>query len=296
MSLEGVDGLSGRYQVISEELMAKSPPDEIDLLSLWKVLWKYKHVIVLTTALFGAVAAALALIATPLYRAEVVITQVREDALGGASSLMNQVGGLASLVGVNLQMGDAERDGAAVLQSRRLVEEFIKRHVPLSMLFTETEKPQSVWLGVKRFRENVLTIKDNSREGTIAITMEWTDPVTAARWANDFVALANELMRARALDESNRNIRYINDQLAHTDVVELRKVMFSIIENETKRLMLANGRIEYAFMVVDPAVAPEIRSSPKRTLMVIVGAILGGCIGAITALILNARARYRHSS
>lgn len=281
--------------MISEQLVASNQPDELDLLSLWKVLRSHKYVVLLVTGLFAAVAVVLALIATPMYRAEVVVTQVREDALGGASSLMSQFGGLASLVGVNLQMGDAEREGAAVLRSRRLVEAFIQRHVPLAKLFAAGEQPQSVWLGVKRFRDRVLTIKENTREGTTTVTIEWTDPVTAARWANEFVALANELVRARALDESNRNVRYIKDQLARTDVVELRKVMYSIIESETKRQMLANGRIEYAFMVVDPAVAPEIRSSPKRTLMVAVGMMLGGFLGVVLALLLNAITRYRRA-
>jgi uncharacterized protein involved in exopolysaccharide biosynthesis len=36
--------------------------------------------------------------------------------------------------------------------------------------------------------------------------------------------------------------------------------------------------------VVDPAVAPEIRYSPKRTLMVILGTILGGLAGAMFVL------------
>lgn len=279
----------------AQELATKSESDEIDLLALWQVIWKYRLLVLLVTGLFAGAAVVLALIATPTYRAEAVVTQVREDSLGGGSSLLNQVGGLASLVGVNLEMGDAERQGSAVLQSRRLVEEFIKRHVPLDTLFAAGEQPQTVWLGVKRFRDRVLTIKQNTRDGTTTVLMEWTDPATAAKWANEFVALANELMRTRAIDESNRNIAYINDQLVRTEVVELRKVMYSIIENETKRLMLANGRLEYAFTVVDPAVAPEIRSSPKRTLMVVVGTLLGFLIAVVTALILNTVALHRRA-
>lgn len=281
--------------MISDELLSTGYPDEIDLVSLWKVVWRYKYVVVVAAVFCGAAAVILALVATPIYRAEVVVTPVRENGMGDASSLMNQFGGLASLVGVNLPMGNASREGEAVLQSRRLVEEFVRRHVPLSQLFADPKNPSTLWFGVKRFREKVLSIKESERAGVTTVAMNWTDPATAARWANDFVALANELVRTRAIEESNRNIRYINEQLAQTDVVELRRVMYGIIETETKRLMLANGRIEYAFMVVDPAVPPEIRSSPKRTLMVVVGTGLGFFMGVIAALLLNVIARYRAS-
>ncbi len=44
-------------------------------------------------------------------------------------------------------------------------------------------------------------------------------------------------------------------------------------------LMLANAREEYSFMVIDPAVAPEIRFSPKRKQLVVLGTLLGGIFG-----------------
>jgi uncharacterized protein involved in exopolysaccharide biosynthesis len=100
-------------------------------------------------------------------------------------------------------------------------------------------------------------------------------------------------MRSRALEESSRNIKYLNEQIERTDVVEMRRVMYSLIEAETKQLMLANGRAEFAFTLVDPAVAPEIRSSPQRTLMVIVGGLIGGMLGVVVALFYNARHRFR---
>jgi uncharacterized protein involved in exopolysaccharide biosynthesis len=250
---------------------------------------------VLVTGLCGLAAVAVALKATPIFRAEVIITPASEDGMGGAASLVNQFGGLASMVGVNLRGQGTGQDSTAVLESRRLVEEFIKRYIPLQQLFPHAKEPPTLWLAVKRFRENVVTIEEARKNNIVTVSIDWTDPATAARWANEFVALANELVRARAIGESSRNIRYINEQLVRTDVLELRRAMYGIIETETKRLMLANGRVEYAFTVVDPAVPPEIRSSPKRTLMVVVGTGLGFFIGVIMALVLNAMARYRRS-
>ena len=52
--------------------------------------------------------------------------------------------------------------------------------------------PLTLWHAVKRFRELVLTIREDDANGITTVSIEWTDPAVAARWANDYVALANE--------------------------------------------------------------------------------------------------------
>jgi uncharacterized protein involved in exopolysaccharide biosynthesis len=111
--------------------------------------------------------------------------------------------------------------------------------------------------------------------------VEWTDPGTAAEWANGLVTLANENLRERARSGAERNISYLNAQIKETSLVPLQQVMFNLIENEMKTVMLANAREEYAFTVVDHAVPPEIRSRPQRTLLVILGTMFGGFLSLI---------------
>jgi uncharacterized protein involved in exopolysaccharide biosynthesis len=262
---------------------------EIDLAVIWRLLWRYKLLVGLTCLTSGIVAVGLALTATPIYRAEVVATSTRNRGMGTADSFASQLGGIASLVGVGLTPADgsASQEAAAVLDSRHLAEEFIKRNGLLPELLRIVNRRPSLWLAVKEFKEGVLTVRKDLRKGLTTVAIEWTDPATAARWANGYVALANELIRTRALDDANRNINYLNDQIARTNVVELRKVMYDIVENETKNLMLANGRLEYAFEVVDPAVPPEFRVRPHRTLMVLVGLALGLLVGTAVAFILE---------
>jgi uncharacterized protein involved in exopolysaccharide biosynthesis len=269
--------------------------EETDLITLWWVLWAHKWIIVVTAVVFALIAVVLSLLATPQYRAEAVVTKARDENLGAGASLASQFGGIASMMGVELPGDRGTRDAEAVLASRYLIGEFIKRNVPLSELFPKADKdhPPTLWLAVKVFQEGVLKLRDDARKGTTTVVMTWKDPEKAAQWANDFVRLCNELMRARTLEESTRNIKYLNEQIEKTDIVEMRRVMYSLIEAETKQLMLANGRSEFAFTLVDPAVAPEIRSSPQRTLMVIVGGLIGGMLGVIVALFYNARHRFR---
>jgi uncharacterized protein involved in exopolysaccharide biosynthesis len=271
----------------SDEVLTKRD-GEVDLFALWRTAWKSKGLITIVTVACGALAAAYALLATPMFRAQVVVTVAEEMGMSGGGALASQLGGLASLAGVNIGgAAGAEREARAVLKSRKLVEEFITRDNLRPTMGEEGRAPPSLWGAVKRFQESVLDIREDQRQGTTAVSMEWTDAATAARWANEFVALANELIRKRAIDESERNIAYLNAQSAQTNVIEIRNVMYNLIEGETKKLMIANGRAEYAFKIVDPGVAPEIRAKPRRTMIVSIGLVVGLLLGTILAVSRN---------
>jgi uncharacterized protein involved in exopolysaccharide biosynthesis len=151
----------------------------------------------------------------------------------------------------------------------------------------------SLWLGVKDFREGVLLINEDPPRGVITVSMDWKDPEVAARWANAFVALTNEVLRNRAIEDSTRNIAFLNEQVQHTNVVEVQRVMYDLIESEMKTLMLANARAEFAFRVIDPAVPPEIRISPNRTIIVIAWGMAGGFVGLVIVLMRRALRGWR---
>jgi uncharacterized protein involved in exopolysaccharide biosynthesis len=271
--------------------MSADRDTEVELVALVKILRSHKHMVAVVTIGCGLAALAYALLATPIYRAEVIVTGVADRGMGGPLSLASQLSGIASFAGVNFGQSGSDREARAVLQSRRLVEEFIKRNELVTVLSPHAKKTPTMWNAVQRFHESVLTIRDDIRRGVTTVSIEWTDPVTAARWANGFVALANELIRSRALEESKRNIAYLNEQVSHTNVVELQRVMYSLIESETKTAMIANGRAEYAFRVVDPAVTPEIRAKPFRALIILVGLTVGLLVGVAVALTRTALSR-----
>ena len=263
------------------------PRREVDVRDLWNTVLRHKLIVALATAVCTATAIYLALTATPLFRGETVISVMRESGGGMEELGGGQLGGLASLAGLNLDETPQERQWMAVLQSRQLVEEFVKRNAILPQLSRGAKQPLTLWAGVLQFRKNYLMITQDKVKGVTTVTIDWTDPATAARWSNGFVGLANELIRKRAIDNASRNIDYLNKQVARTTDVELQRVMYNLIESQTKILMLASGRDEYAFTIVDPAVTPEKRHSPKRTLMTLTGLFIGLVVGAIAALIFD---------
>ena len=281
--------------MIATDITTAGPDDEIDLIGLVRTLWRYKWLIALVVLVCSGIAVALALTTTPLFRGEALVAEAGESKLGAGAGGIGQIEGLASLVGVNISGGEDSVKARAVLQSRNLLEEFIARNQLIPVLLPPTDERKfqpTLWRAVEKFRRDVVTIKEDPRRNVTTVTVEWTDPQIAAKWANELVALANELLRSKAISESERNIAYLNEQIRKTDVVQLQTVMYNLVESEMQRLMLANGRLEYSFVLVDPAVAPEVRTSPQRTIMVMIGGLIGVILGAAIAFIHQAIVRY----
>ena len=270
---------------------------EVDLFALFGLLWKSKALIAGITVLAVGGAAAYAFLATPTYKADVVVTEVTDRNSGGLGAVANQLGGLAGAVGLNLGgSSGASRQATAVLQSRKLVEEFIKRNNLVPVLYPHEKKQPTLWYAVRKFQRSVLDIKEDTRKGTMTVSIEWIDPEISANWANSFVALANDMVRSRVLAESNRDVVYLNEQLKHTSDVQLQRVMYDLIEQETKTLMIAYERPEFAFTVVDPAVGPEIKTSPRRLIIIALAFVLGLIVGSGAALLRYRMARRRLSA
>ena len=49
--------------------------------------------------------------------------------------------------------------------------------------------------------------------------------------------------------------------------------------------MLANAQQEYVFKTIDPAVIPEEKVSPNRSLIIVLATLMGGITGALIVFI-----------
>jgi len=294
---------------------AEYPEDEINLLDYWRVLVRYKWLIFFLTALVTGGAVIAALLAPPVFRAEVVLSPVTEEKSGGLSAIAGQLGGLASLAGVNMGGGGGRIEEAlATLKSRIFTDAFIKDH-QLSGLLLEgppvhvderwpwvaewqekwkayqqqgagNTKEPTAW-GVFQTFNGIRHVSQDKTSGLVILAIEWGEPQLAATWANELVARLNKHQKQGAIEEAERSIEYLKEQAEQTSVVEMRQSIYRLIEAQTKNIMLANVREEFAFKVIDPALAPEEPTKPKRKLMVILGFMVGLMLSIFLAFLLS---------
>ena len=248
--------------------------------------------------LVGAAGAVYGLLVPRTYKASITLSPVSDSSnrlSGGAGSLLSQYGDIASLVGLSTS-GDSKRaESIAVLQSEALTERYVQQNALMPLLFARRWdsvrniwKPggdlPTLWKASQYFKKNVRSVSLDAKTGLVTLQISWRDPAFAAKWANGLVDLANSYLREKAIEESQRNIQYLEDQAARTSVVEVKNAIFATLETEIKKEMGARGSAEYALRVVDPAIPPELPSSFGPLLLALGGCVLGFLMAAPTAV------------
>lgn len=274
---------------------------DIDFRELFLVLGRERRLIFWITFLCFSAAIAFALIAPNIYRAETVLQMrdLEKEGMGSAAALASKLGGFADLAGISLGSSASQEVAIATLQSRQLVQKFIEDRDLLPKLFDDdwdetgkawkSDDPSdhpTPWLAYEKpFRKKILRVSQDRKTGLVTVAIEWKDPTEAAQWATELVSRTNTLLREKAIERAEKNLTYLDQQLRQTSTVELQQSLFSVIESEQKKLMVAKVTDEYAFQIVDPAFVPEDHVRPARPLIVLMGLFGGGLVGCVLALL-----------
>lgn len=298
--------------------------DVIYLSDILAALRRRVQLIITITAGMFLLGILYALFSTPLYTAQVVVRPLEINDGGKLASLSSQLGGVAALAGVDFGGGGSDRDEyIAILRSRELGEDFIRKYGLKPLLFPERWDPEagkwkergsgllskvarslsrgvailsgdqgwhprrtepSLWEAYKVFDEDVRKVSEDRDTGLVTVSMEYRDPRLAAKWANDYVALGNKKIRNNVIREATAALTYLDNEAQKATSAGLKDTIYRVIEAQLKRIALANARPEFAFKVVDKAVVPEERSHPKRALVILLALMLGGALGIFAAV------------
>ena len=309
---------------MSEQLTQPNPQvadDEIDLRELFAVIWQGKWIIIAVTAVFAVASVFYALSLPNIYKSEALLAPAAEQKNAGLSG---QLGGLAALAGVSLGSGagvDKTALAIEVVKSRDFLSRFIQQRIQLQDLMAvkswdlttntlqydvDVYNPENQqWLReVKPPRQaqpslqeaykalsGILNISQDKATGMVKLSIEHQSPYIAQSWVQMLIADLNLEMKTRDIEEAEKSIAYLQQQINQTNIADLRSTLYSLIEEQTKTLMLANVRHEYVMKVIDSPQVSEEKFKPRRSIIVLVITFLGGLTGIIIALLINYKTR-----
>jgi uncharacterized protein involved in exopolysaccharide biosynthesis len=273
---------------------------QISVRELAHTVWQGRWFVLAILAVATLLAASAAFLVTKKYQADVVISPVSSDQAGSQlGALVSQFGGLASLAGISGAKDSKTSESLAVLQSEALTQSYIEKNNLLPILFaskwdaarkqwreSNPERIPTLWRGNEYFGNKVRTVTTDAKTGLVTLSITWTDPVLAAKWANELVAYANQVLQNKAIREADRNIAYLNDEARKTEVVEVRQAIYSLLQTEINKAMLARGSDEYALKTIDPAFVPERAYFPNFIIWTLVG-FFTGLLLSISALFIR---------
>lgn len=283
------------YRELSES-QASNPRRELEWGDLFALLWHARWAVLAITICCIGVGLVYLKLTPKLFRSQAAVIVVEQQ---GASGFLSQLGGLATLAGAGLGIGDPASESVAVLKSKDLIREYIARNDLLPILFAdEWEEKSAQWKsmpadkvpdlrdGITLFETDVRAIGEDKKSGLITVSVTWKDPGLAKEWTEGLIRLANERLQIRALEQSQRNIQILRESLAVTDVASLQQALSRLLEAELQKELLAKGRVEFAFKVID---APDVSKKPVSPKPVLV--ILFALIASFVMSLLYAVAR-----
>lgn len=266
--------------------------DELSLRELVLVLWG-KKLFILGSVILSAIVAVVYVKSLPnIYRSDALLSPVVAKS---GLNVSGQLGGLAALAGVDIGKGAGSSNvdlALQIIKSRAFVKKFIEQHslsVPLmasvdwdknsneliidNEIYHEinkewSEKPPTEQEMYKAF-VSLLLIKTDKVDGVITISFDHYSPGFAQQVVSSLIKDINDEMRNRDINDAQLSVSFLNDKLNETTVSDLRTMLFSLIQEQTKTIMLASVKKEYTLSVIDPAVVPELKVAPKRAIIVL---------------------------
>jgi uncharacterized protein involved in exopolysaccharide biosynthesis len=280
---------------------------DADVRDLFLVLLSQKWWLISSACVLGILFGVLGFVSKPIYRAKTQLIAADHTRLGAdLGSKLGGLAGLASIAGFGTGSDTQVEEALAVLRSRKLAESFIEEHHLMPILFNgKWDASRKQWkVDVKpptqgrayKALDRIRSVERDRDTGIITLQVEWEDAHLAADWANELVERLNAEMRTRAVAQANASLSYLERELTQTNVVTTRDAISRLIEAQVQERMLANVTEQYAFRVVDPAVAsdPDDPVRPHKFLLIILGLFLGLMFGTAIVLVRMFLASLRH--
>jgi uncharacterized protein involved in exopolysaccharide biosynthesis len=256
---------------------------------LFTILRASKRFIIIAAVVVSLASFTVALLLPRTYEATTVLAPVSNArGSGSLSGEGSPLAGLAELAGLSSTVDSKRAESVALLQSDMLTEKYIRDNNLLPILYenlwdaagrrwkvSDPDKIPTLWRANELFKKRIRDVRIDRTTDLVKLTIVWKDPRLAATWANGLVRMANDYLRTQAVTDSERNIAYLEQEAAKTNLVEARQVIYSALRVEMGKLMQAKGKQEYAFKVIDPALVVENAIPPERVVWLPVGLLLG---------------------
>ena len=296
---------------------SKDFDDEIDIRELFYVLFHGKWIIVSVTALVSIIALIFSLLLPDIYESRTILVPVNTSS--GTSGALGGYGALAGLAGISLSSSGDKGNASKAMQKISSLSFFENKIMPniylpdLMAVKSWTAKTNTLtfddsifdmnsnnWVrsysypqqqipspqeSFKVFSTEHLSLSEDKKSGFISLSIKHQSPFIAKQWAELVVNEVNSFYRQKDKLEAEKAVSYLNQQVSLTRLSEIKEVLAQLLQEENKKLALIEANQSYVFDYIDPPAVMERKSEPKRALIFIIGALLGGVLSVFLVFI-----------
>lgn len=266
--------------------------DDLGFLEIYEVLLKSRNIILLFT-LIAALLVSYYLVSRPFVYQTEVLSIVKSDGKGQFSS--SSIGSLAKIAGISVNTnalgGKTQNRIFLKVNSRKYMKKYIyEGDINLKkLLFLERwNENDKRWMGsgepsgkeafellssIFYFKKNVLD------ESVVTVGLRIIEPSekkisVMQDILNGLISNINQVEREASLASHKNSIKFLREELESTAVVELRKVIFSLVQSEIKGIMMDRINQNLTIEVIDSASEPKVEEK-SYGIVIFISTLLG---------------------
>ncbi|MDA9353014.1 Wzz/FepE/Etk N-terminal domain-containing protein [Gammaproteobacteria bacterium] len=291
--------------------------DEIDFRELFDILWNGKWLIIFVTSFFSITAVIYSLALPNIYQSSSILNPV--TAKSDASQALGNLGGMASFAGINLSSQSGDSNSVKAIKKLRTLSFFENNILPNiflpNLLAVESWDPvsnnivykkdiyneaQSSWVRNVEYPQNKtpsaqeafavfnsehIQVSTDKDTGFVVLSVRHQSPYIAKAWTDLIVKQLNNFFRTKDKTEAQAAVTFLSSQIALTNFAEIKQVIAQLLQQKTQQLTLIEVSDFYVFEYLDPPAVMERKSEPRRSLICLLGAFLGGCFSILFVVI-----------
>ena len=277
--------------------------DKIDLRELFGLLWEGRKLIILITSVFALCSIVYALSLNNYYKSEAILSLSDQQSELGA---LSRYSGLASMAGINIK-GSGGDKGALIVNTMRSrvflkhllsVENILPSIMAAKSYDQESKKlvfdsdvydaANKKWIQVQpsylqaySVYMKQLNVNYDPLIRIIDISIEHLSPIFAKEFLDLVIREADALMRQKDLQQSTDALAYLTSEISKTSLVAMKSSMNQLIQSQLETHMMAKISTNYVLNVIEPPFIPENNFKPSRSLICLLGVMLGFVLGIL---------------
>lgn len=285
--------------------------DDISLIDLYKILWKKKIYILLTSFSVAVACLFYANSLEDIYRSKTLLAPSSDS---DSAPSMGMLSGVASIAGINIPSNSSANNVLISIERLKSLD-FFEMVVDKHSLYYELEAvngwnsanntlivntdiyddKKNQWISDDEFAingrpsiqkihanflENFSVYYDN-KNGFVSLSVDHFSPHVAKKILEIFIKEINETTRKEDISTAQQIISYLEEENLNTRNIDLKLGINSLIQSQIKKIAIANSSPQYVLKVISPPYAPESKFSPSRSLIVLIGFFLGSIFSSM---------------
>jgi LPS O-antigen subunit length determinant protein (WzzB/FepE family) len=291
--------------------------DDIDLSEVFHMLWDKVFYIGAITSLFSLISIIFALMLPNIYHSKATMMAVEQN--NGISGMLGEYSGMASLAGISLpsESGSKDQEAIARIKSFEFFSNYFLPYIKLENLMAVKKWTQASntltyyasdfnsesrqWVRkAKPPRSNIpssqeayeefmkiMSVNKDKKTLLVTLSVEHQSPFIAQQWVEIMIDQIDQVMRDQDRQTATKSIEYLNSLAPTVNYEDIKRALSALQQEQMKRLMMVEANDNYIFKVLDSPIAPELKSQPRRALIVILGTILGMVLSALGVLVFD---------